>query len=191
MRLTLVTAPLEEPITLAEARAHLRVTATDEDAKILALIFAAREYAENFTGRALVTQTWDLVLECFPRGREIRLPKPPLQQVVHVKYRDVDNVEQTLATSDYQVDADDTSPRIVLATNKSWPDTYDRIDAVTVRFKAGYGGTAKVPYAIQAAMLLLIGHWFENREAVNIGNITTALDFSVEALLYQHRIIRL
>lgn len=186
MRLTLFTAPLEEPVTLAEARAQLREPPTDLDAQILAQIFAGREHAEGFTGRALITQVWDLVLERFPCSSEIALPKPPLQEVVHVKYRDRANVEQTLATSAYQVDTHDSSPRIVLATNESWPDTYERIDAVTVRFKAGYGGTAKVPYQIQAAILLHVEAHID-RDERQMEKLLDARD----SLLWPQRVLRL
>lgn len=174
MALTLVTKPTEEPVTLDEAKAHLRVESTAEDALIQALIAAAREYAESVTGRQLVTATWDLKLDAFPAdGAAIELPKAPLRSITSVTYVDTAGATQTWASGKYVVDApsgpEALPGRLAPAYGESYPATRDTLNAVTIRFEAGYGTAADVPQAIKQAMLLHIGHLYENRQSVVVG----------------------
>lgn len=191
MALVLVTAPAVEPITLTEAKSHLRVDITDDDALITALIIAAREYCEGFQNRACITQTWDLWLDSFPSEDYIRIPLPPLQSVASVKYYGTDNAEYTMAAADYFVDNKSEPGRLVLAYGKSWPSVALRpANGVVVRFVAGYGGTAaNVPQKVKQAMLLLIGHWYANREAVLTGSISKEIEFAVNSLLWLGRVV--
>jgi uncharacterized phiE125 gp8 family phage protein len=179
MPTSLITAPLEHPVTLAEARQHLRVTSTAEDALILSLIYAAVEHAETFTARALITQTWELSLDAF-RGSEIELPKPKLQSVTSVKYIDLDGAEQTVPAADYQVDTISEPGRIKLVPTASWPSVKEQLNAITIRFVAGYGLSAAVPFQIKAAILLLV-QYHEQRDA--LGKILEA----AERLLWPSR----
>jgi uncharacterized phiE125 gp8 family phage protein len=188
-RLTLVTAPLLEPLPLVDATAHLRVSGEEENALIEALIVAARGHVERVTGRQLITATWKLKMERFPcDGEPIEIPVAPLLTVVSVKYRDLADALQTWASSEYVVDAPAgsyaTTGRIYPALNKVYPTTADRPDAVEIDFTAGYGPNPEdVPQELRQALLLLVGHWFENRETVTIGSIPTELPFAAEALL--------
>lgn len=122
---------------------------TTSDPQLAMAITAARKMAENITGRALITQTWDLLLDAFPRN-EIELGKMPLQSVTSVKYYDPVGVLQTLSGSTYAVD-DVTLPAWIMpAYGLSWPTTYDVAQAVAIRFVAGYGATgADVPAEIR------------------------------------------
>lgn len=161
--LVLVTAPVVEPVTLTEAKDHMRVDASTDDALIEALILAARERVETFTGRALVTQTWDWTLDCFEPI--LIVPKPPLVSVTSITYVDSDGASQTLASTVYQVDIKTQPARIVEAYGQTWPTTREQLNAVTIRFVAGYGIAAShVPMALRQAALLLIGHWYRERE---------------------------
>lgn len=192
MALTLVTAPATEPVALADAKAHLRVDATTDDTLISALITAARQYAETVTRRAMVTQTWDLTMDEWPDSDRIIVPLPPLQSVTSITYKDTDGTASTLATTEYIVDTKSEPGRIVLAYGKDWPTTtLYPAGAITVRFTAGYGEATAVPQGIKQAILLLVGHWYEQREAVNVGNIVNPLPFAVDALLWQHRLLSL
>jgi uncharacterized phiE125 gp8 family phage protein len=182
MTAKLFTAPAELPVTLAQARQHLKVTVTAEDALILAAINAATEHAEDFTGRRFITQTWDLSLDAFPRSGPIMLPNAPLVSVTSVKYLDTAHVEQTLATSDYQVDTISQPGRIVVGVDTTWPQTSPKVNAVTVRFVCGYGLAGAVPFAIKAAILLLIQQQ-EQRDG------DTKLEDAAHALLYPHRLV--
>lgn len=139
-----------------------------EDDLLTALIAVAREYAEGFQNRAYITQTWELWLDDWPKGDRIKIPLPPLQTVNSIKYYDTANVVATMATADYFVDDKSEPGRVVLAYGESWPSTTLRpANGVCVEFDAGYGDAASdVPKRVRQAMLLLIGHWNENREAV-------------------------
>lgn len=176
MPLVLITAPETEPVSLAEARLHLRLDASGDPAShpdddlVTALITAARQSLDGrdgWLGRALITQTWELRLDAFPAG--IRLPLPPLRSVTSIKYDDADGVEQTLATDQYVVTADEPAV-IVPAYGVTWPSTRAMPEAVRARFVAGYGdAAADVPAPIKAAILLHLGTLYRDRETVNIG----------------------
>jgi len=185
MPLKLINAPATEPVTLTEAKAHLRVDGSADDTLITALIVAARQAAEQITGRALITQTWDLMLDAFEPT--IELPMPALQSVTSVKYLDSNGAEQTLASGNYKVDAVSEPGRIIPAYGLDWPATRDEINSVTVRFVAGYGAAAAVPQPIKQWMLLKIGELYENREGTQTGTVT-AMPF-VDALLHPYRIL--
>lgn len=191
MALKIYSAPEVEPMLKAEAKAYLRIDGTNEDTLVDSLIIAARQQAETFTGRALCTQTWDLVLDQFPGDdAPIDVPLPPLQSVTSITYLDTNGTTQTLSSSVYIVDSKNEPGRIALAVGESWPDTQaDRINAVTVRFVCGYGAADAVPEGIKTAIKLLVSHWFEHREPVVVGSISSELPQSVEMLLWQHRIL--
>lgn len=193
MSLTIVTPPAEEPVTLTEAKNHLRVDLTDDDSLISALIVAAREHAEAITRRAFITQTLKLSLDAFPANNgPIYVPMPPLQSVNSLKYFDTDGMEQTLTEgTDFLVDNESEPGRITPAPDTGWPATQNRPNAVSVEFVAGFGDASKVPQGIKQAILLMVGHWYENREAVTMqGNNAGELPMAVDSLLMMHRIWR-
>ena len=184
----LVTPPTAEPITLAEAKQQRRVTTTADDPLIDGLIVAARDWAERFTGRALMTQTWDYFLDAFPDAIELQLP--PLQSVTSVKYVDTNGMEQTLATTEYTVDAAAERGLVRPAFGKSWPATRAQANAITVRFVAGYASAAMVPASIKAGMHLVIGELYERREHSIVGTIIETVPLNAEYLLSPYRSIR-
>jgi len=191
MALVQVTAPTVEPVSLTEAKVHLRVDITDDDSLIAALIVAARQYVEVLTRRQLITATWDLVLDTWPDGDTILVPLPPLQSVTSITYKDSADTVYTMPAMDYIVDTAEEPGRIVLAYGKTWPSTIlYPVGAITIRFTAGYGDALAVPQAIKQAILLLVGHWYENREATIGGTMQHELPFAVEALLWPYRILR-
>lgn len=165
--LSLYSGPVTEPVSLAEAKAHLRVTFADDDGLIASLITAARQWIEEQTYRQLVTATWDLVLDGFPSGdKPIRVPRAPLQTVSAITYTDTAGDTQTLATSLYAVTATRQPALIRPAYGQVWPEALDAPDTVTVRFTAGYGTAAAVPDLLKAAVKLLVGQLYEFREPV-------------------------
>lgn len=167
MTLKIFLAPATEPVSLAEAKAHLRC-GDDEDALITALIQAAREQAEHLLNRSLITQTWERVLDAFP-AVELPLGMPPVQSVSSVRYYDPAGAPQTLDPSAYSLDADTDAGWIIPAYGTSWPDTIDTPNAVRVRFVCGYGGAADVPAAIRSWILLRIGTLYKHREETVAG----------------------
>lgn len=189
----LITPPTQEPITLNEAKTHLRVDGTAEDSLITGLIVAARQYVEATTHRAIMEQTWRMSIDEFPDDRVIYLSAPPLITIDNVTYYDEIGTKQTLSTASYFVDGDSEPGRLVLSSTERWPATQERPNAVTVQFKAGYGVAADVPQAIKHAILMLVAHWYEHREAVVIGTsstISTQVSFAVDALLTPFRVWR-
>lgn len=159
-----VTDATVEPLTLADAKAHLRETLMDanNDAYITALIKVARTEAENRLQRTLLETTWLLTLDCFPSV--IALSRPPLASVDWVKYLDAAGVLQTLSPSAYAARTTETPGQIVRAYGASWPTTQAQPGAVQVQYKAGYGTTAdKVPVPIVQWIKLALTDLYENR----------------------------
>jgi uncharacterized phiE125 gp8 family phage protein len=192
----LALAPTLDPISIAEAKAHCRVSIDDDDGLLAGYILAARAHVERETGRVLMTQRWDLNIDrAWPRSWDgacyrsrIVLPLPPLRSVVSIQYVDDQGVTQTLAADQYRVIKGEIFGYVEPAFDVAWPAVRAIGDAITVRFEAGYGSTpSAVPESIRQAMLLLVGHWYENRETVNVGNITGELPFTCEALLASFR----
>lgn len=168
---SLKTAPIEEPVTLEEAKAQCRVDqeASDEDVLVFnGLIAAAREHCEAFTGRALLTQTWYLKLDAFPcDGTPIELPRAPLQSVTAITYVDTNGVTQTWSSSLYQV-AVPSGPRaqparIQPAYAQYYPSTRDQMEAVTIEFVCGWTGPESIPEALKLGMKVAIDAWFHKR----------------------------
>lgn len=176
MTLSVVTPPAAEPITTDQAKAHLVVGTADDDALIDRCIASARRLAEVRTRRQLMPATYTLKIDRFTDT--IPLPRPPLQSVTSVKYIDQDGVQQTLATSVYDVEADAVPGVIRLAYDQSWPDVRAQPEPIEIEFVAGYADAASVPENIINWMLLRIGSMYEHREADVVGTITSAHDFT-------------
>jgi len=182
-------APGEEPLTLKQAKDHLRVELDekDEDDLIRGLMRAATNAAEAFLRRQLITATYELYLDAFPK--QIDIPRPPLQSVTSIKYTDTDGDEQTLDTGVYTVDTKSMVGRVVLAYNQSWPSTRAQIQAVKVTYVAGYGERTAVEPDIVAGLKLHIGHLFEHREDVVLGISVAELPKGSESLYYPYRVL--
>lgn len=185
--LTRTTQPAVEPVTLAEAKAHLRVDTSDDDTYIGTLVTASREWVEQYLNRTLVNTQWTMRLDSFPY--EIELPRPPVSAsgtttAVTLTYTLGTGTTATLSTSSYRVDRNSTPGVVRQLRESSWPANIDDYNAVTVTWWAGYGATgSSVPAAIRHAMLMLIGHWYENRSSVLVGSISKPLEYAVESLL--------
>jgi len=163
LRLKLKTAPTVEPITLDEAKLHLKVDSADDNALITALITTARQLAESETKRAFITQTWEMFLDYAPA--EIDIPKPPLQATgLAIKVIDAAGAETVVSATLYDVDASQNSPgRVKLKSGCSWP-AHRNFASFVIEFKGGYGDAATdVPEALKQALFVLIGYMYENR----------------------------
>lgn len=181
-----VDEPGDPVITLADAKLHLRVEHNAEDSLITNLIAAATEHAEVYQLRSIIERTWQLTLPRFPRGgRYVRLPRPPLQSVTKIEYTDRAGDVQVMNSTHYLVMTDG---RVILAVD-GWPQTAEAADAVRITYVAGYGEGGDVPQATRAAILLLVGHLYENREAVTVGTGPTfKIPMTTESLLYPYRL---
>ena len=164
MALKLITPASTYPVTLAEAKLHCRVDLADDDTLITALITAATEMAEQKTGRAIMTQTLELTLDAFPDAFE--LTRVPAQSITSVKYYDTTGTQQTLSNTLYALDAADDFgfAHISPVYAGVWPDTRDQINAVAVRYVAGYADAASVPQSIKNWILLMVSTMYANRE---------------------------
>lgn len=189
MPLALVTPPSGEALTTSEVKSFLRVTSSADDTLIDTLIATARQHLDakdGWLGRCILTQTWDLKLDAF--SCVIYLPLAPVTSVTSITYLDTAGVSQTLAASVYRTDLVSEPARIMEDYGQVWPSTYDVVNAVTVRFVAGYATAAAVPAPIKQAMKMLIAHWYENREAVLTGTASKPIEWAVDALLFPLRV---
>lgn len=188
MKYAVTTAPSAEPVTLTEAKVHLRTVTgdTSEDAAVISpLITAAREYCENVTGRALAEQT----IKAYPDTWGLwRLPRPPILTLTSITCYDRDNTAYLLDASAYQLDTVDGLVNILSAPGID----LRALNPIEVEYTAGY---TTCPKTIRQAMLLLIAHWYENREAVTpstersmrVGTASREVDLSVARLLSQYK----
>lgn len=183
--------PIELPLTRAAAKLYLRVDTSVEDAIVDDCIQAAADYCERELGLALMDQQITLKLDGFPLGRELFLPMSNLLSVTSVSYIDGNGANQTF--TDYTVDTYQTPGRLVNNTS-TWPQTKDVANAVTVVYRAGFkayetGLVNPIPISIKQAILLLITHWFDHRNAVFVGSgvVSDEIAFAVTALLQQYR----
>lgn len=191
MGLKLITPPVTSPVTLAEAKAHCNVNVADYDALITRYIGAATNEVENWLGRALVDQTWELSLDTFPPN-ELRVPKPPLIAVTSVAYDNTIGDETILPDTAYTVDAETVDGYGWILPDGAWPATFDGINAVRVRYRAGYLSqssppTLAVPDDIRHAVLLGVGDAFDTRATISIG-LTAFTSKAWTNLLETHRV---
>lgn len=157
--LTAVTAPVEEPLSVASAKDWLRVEGSDEDTRITGLVTGVRVFCEQQYGLQFVTSTWRLTLDCFPWWG-VRIPRPPLLSVVSVQYLDSDGDLQTLGTSVYEVDTSRRPGVLSLAYGQVWPVTRPSPSAVRINFTAGYGSASAVPEHLKLALKLAVAAWY-------------------------------
>lgn len=179
-------APADTPVSLDEAKAHLRVDHTDDDDVINGLIAAAVDYLDGWTGilgRALVKQSWRQEFAGFGC---LRLQVGPVSGVEVITYFDSRNQTQTLPDTAYVMRTDARGSYVDLPPQGIWPSAYVRPDAVSVTYEAGSATAAEVPAAIKAAIMLMVASWYRNREATSDG-AATELPIGVAALLAPYR----
>lgn len=167
-----------QAIDLALVRRHLSLHGnTGDDLYLTSLVVAAMESAAEETHRQILTATLELALDQFPRdGQPIKLPRPRWQSTLYVKYYGADGELATWDPANYTTAGGKEPAEIWPATGKTWPATQDRPSSVLVGYVAGYGDDqAAVPTLLKHGMLLLVGHWFANREAVITGAAATEL----------------
>lgn len=193
--LALITPPTVGAVSLDAMKSFSRFDLDDQDATFATLIEAATEHVQQATGRQFVQATFDLTLDGFPLWMPIYVPRSPLASVTSVKYVDRADVEQTLDSANYIVHTD-REPGLIepLIT---WPATAIREDAVTVRFVAGYPGVGSpvdpagaVPGRAKMAIMGLVAHWFEHREAGVAGTTVTEVPVHVGRLINGLRVWR-
>lgn len=182
--------PASLAVGVPEAKLRLRIDHDDEDPDVEALVKAAIDQFEADTNLALINRTVTMGFDAWPAaGEPIELLPAPLSSVASVKYYDESETLQTLATSNYVVDTASNRGLIWLAKDKTWPTLGQTPRPIQIAFTAGYGATQKyVPDRCKQAILLLVGHWYANREAVVTGTIATELPMAYQSLVDSARV---
>ena len=192
MSLVMTSGPALEPVSLAEAKAHLRVDGTAEDALIQSLIVTSRLHIEAALGLALITQSWSYFLDRWPKGGRLVLPLRPVAAVSHVRVWSEEGSAETLSPSDFLLDGHGMPPRLVVLGGGLAPAPGRSVNGIEVAFSAGFGAApGDVPATIRHAILLLVAHWYEHREPVEIGVGVNAVPAMVSDLLAPYRRRRL
>lgn len=177
-----------DPVTLTEAKTHLEVTGTSKDTYITMLISVARRLCESYSGLSLCTQQRKIILDYFHEC-DILIPYGPIQSIDSFTYVDTDGATQTLVEgTDFYLDSHSDIARVIPIADgevDSWPDTLNRINAVTIEYTAGYDDVSgtPTPEQIKQAMLLQIGAMFENRQDEIIGSTSHKLNMNSQMLL--------
>ena len=185
-----ITPPAAPLISTADAHAHCRVDHDDENDVLDACVADATSYLDGWSGvmgRCLINQTWR---QDFARwGPAMRLPFPDVSSIASITYKDQDGVQQTVDAAMYEIAQDHLSAAVFFKTTFTIPALeFDVPAPISVTYVAGYGADADaVPGAIRRAALLLVGHYFENREAVTVGVTSSDLQMAVDALIAPHR----
>jgi len=198
MALELLTAPATEPIILAETKSYLRVTDTGNDTLLSQLISAVRRTCENWTGRALITQTWSLWRDAFPhQGKDrlphdgyfelpvdfadeaqrlIAIPRPPLQSVTFIKTYNINNQAEVFDAGQYFIDTASEPGRVALNSASAWTSGLRPANSVEIQFIAGYGDASAVPEALKQGLLLWIKLLYADRNWLfELGESTAGL----------------
>lgn len=167
-----------------------------EDDLLSALITTARQWAESFTRRAIITQTWKLYLDEWPGLSHISLPFGTLQSITHCKYTDSTGIQNTFSSSYYSADTVSEPGRLVLNNDQSWPSgVLNTVNPIEVQFVCGYGDErTDVPSSIRTAIKMMAANWYENREPVASGLASydpKTLPLSVKSILYPYRLFNL
>jgi len=217
----LITPPAIEPVTLIECKVFMRLETepddddhvNSDDEYITSLIKSAREYCEEETGRAMINQTWAIRLDGWPvtsasgdgwwdgvklgsilqeTPRALPIDHIPLSSIDHVKtFHDIDG-EQVMPETDYHVDTFNSPGKIKLKSGKSWPVVNE--EGIEIQYVVGYGSTTdKVPFPLKQAVMQLVLHWYENREAVRTTGSegTSKVPIHIESILRKYRKLRL
>lgn len=191
MALVLTSAPLAEPVTLDEAKAHLRVDGANEDVLIASLILTSRLQVEAALDLALIDQSWTLQLDHWPARGDVEIPLSPLKAVGPVRVKDAAGTLMTVAPTSYLTDLVSRPPRIVF-NGGALPQPGSKAAGIEIAFTAGFGETgASVPAPLKHAVLLLIAHWYECRATSGVGALDTRIPQQISDLIAPFRKIRL
>jgi len=196
MKTKLVTATSsgQTSLPLEDIKNHLRLSLgeTDEDGLLEGLRKSAQEYVENYTNRKLLTQSWNVYFDDWPDGDSFEIPYPPLQSIpsTGVVYTNSTNDSTTWGSTKWCSDTASEPGRLVREYEESsWPTTatLHNNNPIAIEFVCGYTTASNIPQSIRQAMLLIVGHFYENREETIIGQPITRVPMAVKSLLAPYR----
>jgi uncharacterized phiE125 gp8 family phage protein len=189
MALFKIAEPALEPVTVADARAWLRVTHTSEDTLISDLISAARQDVENQTGLSLISQQWRLTMDDWPDGDIIELPRGPVTGVLAVTVYSANGTPSTMPPTDYLLDMRSDPARLMFEKRATLGR---RMNGIEIDFSAGFGATGtSVPDLLTRAILLLVAHWYEFRGAFRASDQPVSYPDGYLPLMRPYRKVRL
>lgn len=195
MKILFSSTVIENPITLEEIKDHLQIERgeTGSDEVLKGLRSASVEMAQNITGRKLMLQDWKVYFDNWPAGDSIELPFTPLSSVATtgIYYTDSTSGSTSFGSTAWSYDAISEPPRIVLENDESWPtDTLHANNPIEIEGTYGYAASSDIPRSIRHAMLLMIGHWYENREntVVGVGQSIHEIPLGAKSLLEMYRV---
>ena len=187
----LLVVPVLEPVSLSDVKSYLRIFHDVDDSLLESLIITAREWCEELTSRAFITQTRQMILSVLPKGREIVIKRGPLQSVQGIVLYGSDETETNYSLNNIIVDTAHIAGRLVLKDGAVWPVLQRAANGLSVTYVAGYGDEADdVPAAIRLAIKQLVADWYENREVVARSSFGR-VPMTVEALLQTYRVVSL
>lgn len=180
-----VTGPAVAPVTLAEAKAHLRVDHSDDDAFVTSLIDAARAFMESYTRQRFITQTVRVTCDTFLDLQ--RIPVWPVQSVTSLVYDNAAGVEVEVLANAFTHRRGQKPNQIIPAYGTQWPTHRRHVDAVRLTLVAGYGAAASdVPSDVRHAIKLVIAELYANRELAIVGLNAAEPPVTVQRLAHPH-----
>ncbi|CEJ85680.1 conserved hypothetical protein [Hyphomicrobium sp. GJ21] len=191
MSLVMTSPPAVEPVTVADAKAHMRIDTDAEDILIGSLVLTSRLHIETALSLALITQSWKFTLDRWPKSREIELPLAPLRSVGGVRVIDASGNATTVSDQSYLVDLASRPPRLIW-NNSVPPLPGGAVKGIEIDLTAGFGDSAaSVPAPLKHAILMLTAHWYEHRDPREIGQDGARIPDAVSDLITPFRTIRL
>jgi uncharacterized phiE125 gp8 family phage protein len=184
----LLAGPAEEPVSLAESKAFLKVDDSAEDGLIATLIGAARLHIEGVTGQALLAQSWRVVLDAWPEDRQVKLPVSPFISVTEITAYDGDGAGQEVPLAQFLSEPD----RLLLPASVAGMPVLRERQGIEVDYVAGFGTEPEdVPANIRQALLVLVGYWYEHRDAVIVAGSGAVVPSGFDRLVAPHKRVRL
>ena len=190
MTVALISPPALEPVSLDEAKAHLRLTGTEDDDYVAALIVAARLHVETAIRRVLIDQTWRIYRDDWPRDGFVELPVGPVRSIAEIVVYDADGEPTPLTQTAWALDAASRPARLKLLGTGPTPGR--PLNGIEIDVVAGYGASGlDVPQPLRLAVMMLVARWFENREGASFGVVPSSIADGFEAAIAPYRVLRL
>ncbi|MEL7228633.1 MAG: head-tail connector protein [Pseudomonadota bacterium] len=189
MTTALLTEPAQEPVSLDEVKAHIRVSHDHEDTLIGELIRAARQHTEFASGQKLITQGWRQYENAIEPSRIIGLRLRPVQRVEALTVFNAEGQPRVLANTDYTLMNTRDGQCVILESHLPLADMANGLELDLIVGMGDFG--IDVPPVLKRAILLLCAHWYEFRGAVSPSDQPVSMPSGFDALIAPYRAMRL